>query len=195
MNGKYTLISHKLCPYVQRAAIVLAEKGCAYERVEIDLADKPSWFLKISPLGKTPVLLVDDNPIFESAVICEFLDETIAPRLHPDDSLSKARHRGWIEFASSTLNVIAALYNSENAQAFQARAGELRYKFSQIEEALSDEPFFQGSEFSLVDAAFAPVFRYFEVIGEIMSCDFFAETPRVDRWKSHLHERPSVKVQ
>ena len=68
---KLQLISHSLCPYVQRAAIVLAEKQQPYERIDIDLANKPDWFIAISPLGKTPVLLVDGQPIFESAVICE----------------------------------------------------------------------------------------------------------------------------
>jgi glutathione S-transferase len=73
-----TLISHRLRPYVQRAAIVPAEKGLGFERVEIDLAAEPSWFLALSPLGKTPVLLVDAAPIFESSAICECLDETAA---------------------------------------------------------------------------------------------------------------------
>ncbi len=63
-----TLVSHTLCPYVQRAAIVLTEKGAAFERRWVDLANKPDWFKAISPLGKTPVLLVAETPIFESAV-------------------------------------------------------------------------------------------------------------------------------
>jgi glutathione S-transferase len=48
---KLTLISHTLCPYVQRAAIVLAEKGVAFERRDVDLANKPDWFKAVSPLG------------------------------------------------------------------------------------------------------------------------------------------------
>ena len=52
---KLKLISHKLCPYVQRAVIALSEKGVPFERIDIDLANKPDWFLKVSPLGKTPV--------------------------------------------------------------------------------------------------------------------------------------------
>ena len=79
MTTRLVLISHLLCPYVQRAVIVLEEKNIPYERIDIDLANKPDWFLKVSPLGKTPVLLVGDQPIFESAVICEYLDE-ITPR-------------------------------------------------------------------------------------------------------------------
>ena len=56
MAAALKLISHKLCPYVQRAVIALNEKGVPFERIDIDLANKPDWFLKISPLGKVPVL-------------------------------------------------------------------------------------------------------------------------------------------
>ena len=50
-----TLVSHHLCPYVQRASIALDEKGVRFERTYIDLKSKPDWFLKISPLGKVPL--------------------------------------------------------------------------------------------------------------------------------------------
>ncbi len=99
----YKLISFPLCPYVQRALIVLAEKNVPFERVDIDLANKPDWFLKLSPLGKVPVLQADDNVLFESQVIAEYLDEVTQGSLHPTDPLQKAKHRAWIEFASQTL--------------------------------------------------------------------------------------------
>ena len=70
-----TPVSHPLCPYVQRAEIVLREKDVAFARRDVDLARKPDWFLRISPLGKTPVLLVGEHAIFESAVICEYLGD------------------------------------------------------------------------------------------------------------------------
>ncbi|MGD9883263.1 MAG: glutathione S-transferase family protein, partial [Reyranella sp.] len=54
-----TLVSFDLCPYVQRAAIALAEKGVPFERRTVDLADKPDWFKAMSPLGKVPLLQVD----------------------------------------------------------------------------------------------------------------------------------------
>ena len=62
MTEKLKLISHKLCPYVQRAVISLTEKGVPFERIDIDLDNKPDWFLKISPLGKVPVLQAEGNP-------------------------------------------------------------------------------------------------------------------------------------
>jgi len=51
MTEKLKPISHKLCPYVQRAVISLTEKGVSFERIDIDLDNKPDWFLKISPLA------------------------------------------------------------------------------------------------------------------------------------------------
>src|ERR1700681_4417849 len=98
-----TLISHHLCPYVQRAVISLTERNVPFKRVDVDLADKPGWFKAISPLGKTPVLKVGERAIFESAVILEYLEETQPMPLHPSDALARAEHRGWIEFGSAVL--------------------------------------------------------------------------------------------
>src|ERR1700750_507032 len=103
MTASLKLISHKLCPYVQRAVIALTEKGVAFERIDIDLANKPDWFLAISPLGKTPVLQLVDTAIFESAVILEYLEETQQKALHPSDPLARAEHRAWIEYGSTIL--------------------------------------------------------------------------------------------
>lgn len=187
-----TLVSHALCPYVQRAAIVLTEKGLAYERRDIDLADKPDWFLKISPLGKTPVLLIGDEAIFESAVICEYLDETTPARLHPADALQRARHRAWIELGSALLNLIGAFYTAADEQALGARAAEIRSRLVQIEAALGDGPFFAGDRFSIVDAVFGPVFRYFDVFDGIGDFGFWGDLTKLQRWRHHLAARPSV---
>lgn len=193
MTAPLKLVSHKLCPYVQRAAIVLAEKGIAFERIDIDLANKPGWFLRISPLGKTPVLLVGDEALFESAAICEYLDDTTTPRLHPADALQRARHRGWMEFGSVVLGTIATFYNAPDEAALQARVAELRDRFATVEAALGDGPFFAGSAFCLVDAVFAPVFRYFDVLDGVADFGIFESTPRTRAWRAALAARASVR--
>jgi glutathione S-transferase len=193
-TAKLTLVSHTLCPYVQRAAIVLAEKGAAFERRDVDLARKPDWFKALSPLGKTPVLLVGEQAIFESAVICEYLDETVAPPLHPDDALQRARHRGWMEFGSAVLNTIWGFYTAPDATALQARREELIAKFAQIEQVLpGGGPYFAGEKFSIVDAVFGPVFRYFEVFEQIGEAGFFDAMTKVQAWRHALARRPSVQ--
>lgn len=191
--SNFTLVSHHLCPYVQRAAIVLAEKAVAYERKDIDLANKPAWFLTMSPLGKTPVLVVDDQPIFESAVICDYLDETLAPRMHPADPLGRARHRSWVEFGSSILNAIGSFYNAKDELALNRAAGEIQQKFSQLEAVLDVGPYFSGVRFCIVDAVFGPVFRYFDIFDEIANFGFLKGQPRVMARRKALSARPSVR--
>jgi glutathione S-transferase len=192
--AKLKLISFKLCPYVQRAAIVLAEKGIPFERVDIDLANKSDWFLKLSPLGKVPVLVVETDGIetvlFESAVIAEYLDETLEPRLHPADPLEKARHRAWIEFASATLADIYGLYTGDE-QVFAAKLDLIGGKFDQLEAQVAG-PYFSGGRFSLVDAAFAPAFRYFDSFDGLLEESPFHSRPRLGQWRAELARRPSV---
>lgn len=189
--SRLQLVSHALCPYVQRAAIVLAEKGVPFERLDVDLSAKPAWFLALSPLGKTPVLSVDGEALFESAVICDYLDETLPPRLHPEDALARARERAWVEFGSAVLGGIATLYNAADDLALAAARAALRARFEQVEAVLPDAgPWFAGARFGLVDAAFGPVFRYFEVIPEE---GMFDGLPRVRAWGRALAGRASVK--
>ena len=194
---KLALVSHTLCPYVQRAAIVLAEKGVAFERIDIDLANKPDWFKAISPLGKTPVLLVDNDAndaIFESAVICEYLDDTLLPRLHPADALKRAQHRAWMEFGSALLNAIGAFYNAADAELLTRQREDIRRRFGQLEAVLPDQgPYFAGTSFSMVDAVFGPVFRYFDVLDDVGEMGFFEQLPKVQAWRAALAARPSVQ--
>src|SRR3954462_13084855 len=121
MTPTLKLVSHKLCPYVQRAVVSLTEKGVPFERIDVDLSNKPDWFKKISPLGKTPVLLVGDTAIFESAVILEYLEETQPNPLHPADPLARAEHRAFIEFGSASLNDIWGVYSAPDQAAFAVK--------------------------------------------------------------------------
>ena len=193
------LISHKLCPYVQRAVIALKEKGVAFERIDIDLANKPDRFLKLSPLGKVPVLVVrsaeSEVALFESNVICEYIEETQAgARLHPADPLTRAQHRAWMEFGSAILGDLWGLETTQDAATFAAKRDALAAKFARVEAALGEGPYFAGAQFSLVDAVFAPVFRYFDVFDAYGDLGIFAATPKVRAWRDQLAQRPSVQT-
>ena len=193
-----TLVSHALCPYVQRAAIALAEKRVPFERRTVDLADKPAWFRAISPLGKVPLLIVRDDAgretvLFESAVICEYLEETVAGvKLHPADPLERARARGWVEFGSAILADVWGFETAKDAAGFEAKRAALAAKFATVEAAVAG-PFFAGDRFTLVDAVFGPIFRYFDVFDTLADTGIFAETPKVRAWRTALAARPSVR--
>jgi len=70
----------------------------------------------------------------------------------------------------------------------------LKEKFGCVEGRLSEGPYFAGSRFSLVDAGFAPVFRYFDVLDEIADFGVFSHTPKVNAWRVALAERNSVRL-
>lgn len=191
---KLTLISHVLCPYVQRAVVALKEKGVDFERIDIDLANKPDWFLKISPLGKVPVLKVGEDVIFESAVIAEFLEDTVQPALHPADPVKRADHRAWIEFAGVVLSDIWEFYTAPSHEVFEKKRQDLAQRFQRLEERVGAAPWFDGETFHLVDASFGPVFRYFDVFDAIEDFGILAGKPKIARWRKALKERPSVKT-
>jgi glutathione S-transferase len=198
MAATLKLISHKLCPYVQRAVIALTEKGVPFERIDIDLANKPDWFLKISPLGKVPVLVVatdkDEAALFESNVICEYIEDTAGGvKLHPHDPLARAQHRGWMEFGSTILTDLWGLETTGDPAVFESKRLAVAAKFARVEAALGSGPFFAGGSFGLVDAVFAPIFRYFDVFDEVSDLAVFAEAPKVQAWRAALAKRPSVR--
>lgn len=193
MTPSITLVSHALCPYVQRAAIVLLEKGVPFERRDVDLKAKPAWFLALSPLGKTPVLQVGDDAVFESAVICDYLDEVHGPRMHPQSALDRARHRSWMAFSSDLLNAIGAFYNAPDADSLAARSRDIRARFGQVEHVLGAGPYFAGQSFSMVDAAFGPVFRYFDVFDAIADFGCLRDLPKVSAWRLQLARREAVR--
>ena len=193
------LISHKLCPYVQRAVIALTEKGVPFERIDIDLANKPDWLLKVSPLGKVPVLVVatekGEVALFESNVICEYIEETQSGRkLHPADPLQRAAHRAWMEFGSAILSDLWGLETTTDPATFEAKRQAVIGKLARVEAVLGAGPFFAGAAFSLVDAVFAPIFRYFDVFDELAEFGIFTDVPRVRAWRAELAKRPSVRA-
>lgn len=193
MSPPIILVSHALCPYVQRIAIALAEKGVAHERVAVDLAVKPDWFLALSSLGRTPILRVGEAALFESAAILEFLEETLPHPLHPADPVERARHRAWIGFASECLNDIAGFYSAPDSATLQRKAAALHARFWVMEGQLGQGPWFAGDPFSLVDAVFAPVFRYFDTFDRIGDFGVFDGLKRVSAWRAGLAARSTVR--
>jgi glutathione S-transferase len=194
---KYTLISFKLCPYVQRVAIALAEKGITFDLVYVDLANRPDWFTAISPLGKVPLLRVEDDDrsavLFESNVILEYLEDIGTGRpMHPAVPLQRAIHRAWMEFGSSLLGDIWSLEIATTADAYERAQANLSRKLATLEEQLQAKPYFFGPDFMFIDAVFAPAFRYFEVFDRYARVAMLEPYPMITAWRRVLAQRASV---
>jgi glutathione S-transferase len=188
---KLELISHALCPFVHRAAIMLREKGVAFDRRNVDLKNKPDWFLVLSPRGKVPVLVADGVALFESAAICEFLDETHPPRLIPADPFERARQRAWVEVANDLLMAqYKAFSSAEPVEAEKARA-VVDALLARFEEAITARVISQTA-FGLIHVAVAPALHRFVVVADRLGVDLLARTPKLAALSRSLATRPSV---
>ena len=127
-------------------------------------------------------------------MILEYLEETQAKPLHPADPLVRAEHRGWIEFGSAVLNDIAGFYAAKDEASFKARTAQLEQKFARLEARVAASPWFDGENFSLVDAVFGPVFRYFDVFDQIADFGILSGKPKLAHWRKALAARPSVRT-
>lgn len=184
---KPRLISFKLCPFVQKAVLILLHKGIEYDIEYIDLENPPQWFLKISPLGKVPVLQVGDQVLFESSVIVEYLDEVYGDSLHPADPLLKAQNRSWMEFGNECLMNSFNLIVAPDQAGFKKQHEALLNKLDQLEQKLDDSTYFNGREPSLVDLSFAPFFQRLNYMDEV--CGGLVDStrhPRVNQWAKNL---------
>jgi glutathione S-transferase len=196
MVAKYLLVSFKTCPWVQRAAIVLREKKIDFEFRHIDRDNRPDWFLAISPHKKVPVLRLDDKvSLFESNAIAEFLDETISPRLHPEDPIARAVNRAWTDYVPTFAEMVTATAYANNEADYHKAAANIPVPFERVERALEKHgsgPYFNGSRYSLVDAGYAPFLQRYFFLDRIRRLGHIETFPRLKAWAEALIARPST---
>ena len=178
--------------------IVLRAKGIDFQITHITADDKPDWFLEISPHGKVPVLWVDDEVLFESSAIAEFLDETEIPRLHPENLVKRARNRAWTDFTPDFSKSLGAINYAVSKKAQDEALEKAREVLSRLEEALLTErgnsgPYFNGGELSIVDAAYAPFLLRFTLVEKICNTGIMRDFPEIERWRKALMENDVVK--
>ena len=176
---------------MQRAVILMRAKRVEFDVTYINLLDKPDWFLKISPHGKVPVLVVGDEPLYESNAIAEFLDEMVPPRLHPEDPVKRARNRAWTDFTPDFAKALMGIYYTKTPEAMEKGLAEAPRRVARLEEAIgrergNDGPFFNGDTLCLVDAAYAPFFQRFAFAERYLQTGFLDAFPLVKAWSDAL---------
>jgi glutathione S-transferase len=192
----YLLVSFKTCPWVQRAAIVLREKNIAFEFRHIEPDNRPDWFLAISPHKKVPVLRIDDAvSLFESNAIAEYLDETIAPRLHPADPVARAVNRAWTDYVPTFASAVTGSGYAASEADYHKSVEQIPVAFERLEKALEKQgagPFFNGAAYSLVDASYAPFLQRYFYLDRVRPLGTIEKYPRLKAWAEALVARPST---
>ena len=180
-----TLYTADRCPYAARVRIVLAEKGLAYDAVEIDLDDRPGWLYEKNPLGRVPVYEEDEGLVLpESRVIMEYLEERYPePALWPADAAERALGRLWLERFDDRLG----------GPYYAVRRGEPRHvldaKLADLERVLEGQPYLSGREYGLADAGYVPwILRALDRFGIELG-------PATADWLERLSSRPAIAAE
>jgi glutathione S-transferase len=191
---KLELVSFDLCPFVQRAVITLNRKHIHHDITYIDLSDKPDWFVQLSPLGKVPILKIDNDVLFESAVINEYLDEISGGDLMPDTPIEKAKVRAWSEFSGQLLMDSYVISITKSEEEFESRSKSLRTKLEHMENSISSKgPYFLGEHFCLVDTSLAPFFTRLFILKAHFDIHLLDNLPKTQKLGATLIALDEVK--
>src|SRR5215210_166202 len=178
--------------------MVLHEKGVDFETYEVDLSNKSEEFLRASPTGKVPVVVVDGDSLYESNVVNQYLDEvTDGPRLMPEGPKQRAYARIWMAFADTDFSPAVFVASVGRERGFsEERISEafekLKTALGKVEERLKDRDYL-ANEFSLADIAHAGNFvrlRELEERGEVS----LKEYPNVAAWIERIESRESYEA-
>jgi glutathione S-transferase len=189
------LIYFKACPFAQRTLIALGHLGLEFSKTLINPMDKPAWMFEVSPSGQVPLLKVDEQEVlFDSSVICEYLNDTAQGSLLSSNALQRAKQRGLVEFGGECQMAFGGLLVAPNEEKFnQVKAGLLK-KFGWLEAQVDEDgPLFAGEELSMVDLAFAPLFLRLLHLQKLVSVFTPEELPKISRWSSAVLEQKAVQ--
>ncbi len=140
-----------------RVRLVMAAKGVSYDRVLVDPARLPEDLIDLNPYGTTPTLVDRDLTLYDTSVVCEYLDERFPyPPLMPIDPLARARLRlAAVRIERDWLPEVDAIH-AGGRSADQARK-RLRDTLLASLPLFKAARFFLNPEMSLVDCLVAPV--------------------------------------
>ena len=188
--------------YNRIARLTLAEKGVAYDRVEVNpFADTPPEYLALHPFGRVPTLVHDGFVLYETGAITRYIDRTFpGPALQPGTPRALARMDQQIGIIDS-YGYWPMVRQVFSHRAFRTAAGRLvdeaeiakgllgAAKILAALEALASEPFLAGPELSLADLHVGAMVAYFTLAPE--GAALLNDYPRLARWWAPVSRRPS----
>jgi len=198
---KIRLYGMRFCPYVRRVLLVLVDNNTQFEAININLAEKPEWYLQRFPEGKVPAIELNGNFLYESLIIADFLNE-ISPehKLHPAEPIQKALDKCLLsKFSAVTDNWKNAIYHPENAKEIIEAIWASMVPFEE-ELAKRATSYFGGSKPSMLDFMIWPWFEMTpfaeEFLGQEYPYDYVLSKekfPKLKEWINIMLLYPAVK--
>ncbi|KAI3801288.1 hypothetical protein L1987_29392 [Smallanthus sonchifolius] len=184
-------------PFVFRVELALNLKGINYKIVEEDLKNKSSDLLNYNPVRKeVPVLVHNGNPISESLVIVEYIDDVWKgfPIL-PQDPYEKSVVRFWAKFIESTcIPAIFKVFGSNGAEQVIAEACE-QLQIIEDELRVKGKKFFGGDNINLIDIAASFIAYWLGMLEEGTEIKFVTKDkfPKITEWADNFIKVEVVK--
>ena len=193
------LIGSLTSPYVRKVRIVAAEKRVDFEWVQENPWSPETAVPQFNPLGKVPILVLDDgSTLFDSRVICEFLD-TVSPisKLLPQGNRDRIQVRRWEALADGVLDAGVAVrlennrpQNERSPSWIERHLQKVEAGLDAMEAELGDQPWCYGNAFSLADVGVAACLGWIDF--RFPTNDWRKTRPNIARHAAKLAERPSV---
>lgn len=188
-------------PYARKVRIVAHEKHIDIELQEVVLADPDCPVINYNPLGKVPVLVLDDNDsVYDSKVIVEYLDNN-APGAHliPQDSTSKMITRRWESLADGICDAaVSAMLESRREPAQQSQANidkqlaKVLLGLEVLNLDITKKKWCVNETFSLADIALGCMLGYIDL--RFKHLQWQDKFPNLAKHYNVLVKRPSFKL-
>ncbi|MBI5071003.1 MAG: glutathione S-transferase N-terminal domain-containing protein [Deltaproteobacteria bacterium] len=189
-------------PYTRKARLVLLEKGLAHTYVVAPPREPGSPVTGANPLGRVPTLLLDDGTaVFDSPVICEYLDALgDAPILIPrGDAEARMRVRRWEALADGIMDSAVVVRveslrpaEKQDAATLALHGSAIGRALAHAASALGGREWCEGSALTLADLALASALFYLDL--RQPERDWRAQHPPLAAWAARMSERPSVRA-
>lgn len=196
MKLLYSLTS----PYARKVRVVAAEKRTDIEMVPVVLSDPDCPVINHNPLGKIPVLILEDgDSLFDSRVIVEYLDNrTPLAHLIPQDHSSKIWVRRWEALSDGVCDAAVAAMLESRRPAGQQDPGWIAKQMGKVErglKALNDDlgasQWCVNNTFSLADIALGCALGYLEL--RYKEINWQQQYPSLARHYAAMMKRPSFR--
>ncbi|XP_007252319.1 glutathione S-transferase omega-1 [Astyanax mexicanus] len=195
-EGHLRIYSMRFCPFAQRTRLVLQAKGINFETVNIDLKEKPEWYLEKNPQGLVPTLeLPNGKVIYESPITCEYLDEVYpGKKLMSSDPFEKAQQKMLLEDFSKIVPLFYRIPGTKSkGEDISALETELKEKLSKLNKVLVNKKtkYFGGDSVSMIDYLIWP---WFERVEAWQLKQYLDGTAELKNWTLRMQEDPTVKA-
>ena len=194
------LLYTKSSPYARKVRIVAAEKRISLDLVEVVLAEADNPVPEFNPLGKIPVLVMDDGePLYDSSVIVDYLEQrTPVAHLLPHDNKHKFQVKRWEALADGVCDAAVSIMlerrRAENLQDpawIQRQMIKLERGLKRLEQDLGDNEFCVADVLTLADIAVGCLMAYLNL--RYPELNFEKQYPKLAKHYKRMMQRPSFQ--